>query len=149
MSIDDVPTLRTLLNFPLSSGEKLNLAKELTKYNVIELGTLLLCDDDGSILETISRESRHPQHLLTGVFRRWLNGKNIRARTWKNLILALKEIKMLTLAETLELEFAQSCKYCMHNNNFFFWGGGGGGGGRSGKNILMGHHSRSLFESGR
>ena len=106
MSINDQPTMPTLLNFPLSSGERINLAIEIgTEYDGFSIQ--LLQDDKGNIFGQICKGyGPDPQDILKEVFKRWLNGVGKPDRTWKTIIKVLKDIKMLTLAESLELELS-------------------------------------------
>ena len=107
MSITDRPTMPTLLNFPLSSGERINLAIEIgTEYDSFSIQ--LLQDDKGSVLDQI-REGfgRDPQNILKEVFQRWLKGSGKPVKTWETIIEVLKDVKMLTLAESLKSELTE------------------------------------------
>ena len=107
MSITDRPTMPALLNFPLSSGRRLNLAVEIgTEYDSFSIQ--LLQDDRGSVLGQI-REGfgPDPQDILKEVFKRWLNGSGKPVKTWETIIEVLKDVKMLTLAESLKSELTE------------------------------------------
>ena len=105
--INDWPTMPTLLNFPLSTGKRINVAVEIgTKYD--DFSIQLLQDDNGNILDQIY-DGFGPQseHILKEVFKRWLNGVGKLVKTWRTIIQVLKDIKILTLAESLESELTE------------------------------------------
>ena len=107
MSIDDRPTMPTLLNFPLSSRKRIHLAVEIgTKYD--DFSIQLLQDDRGNILGQIRKGyGPDPQNILKEVFKRWLNGVGRPDKTWRTIIEALKDVEMITLAESLESELTE------------------------------------------
>ena len=95
-----------LLNFPLSSGETINLAVEISDYYSFSIQ--LLQDINGNILSHISKGfGPYPEHILQEVFRQWLDGRGKPLKTWKTIIHILKDIKMFTLAEMLESQLTE------------------------------------------
>ena len=101
MGVNDRPTLPTLLNFPLSSGETINLSVEISEYYSFSIQ--LLQDKSGNKLSLIyDGFGPRPDRILQEVFRQWLAGSGKPLKTWKTIIQVLRDIKMLTLAERLE-----------------------------------------------
>ena len=95
-----------LLKFPLSSGETINLALEISKHYSFSIE--LLQDNNGNTLNRISEGvGPRPERILQEVFRKWLAGSGKPLKTWKTIIQVLKDIKMLTLAETLETQLTE------------------------------------------
>ena len=106
LGINDYPTMPALLNFPLSSGETINLAVEISEY--YQFSIQLLQDINGNILSQISEGfGPRPERILQEVFKKWLNGSGKPDKTWKTIVQVLKDIKMLTLAERLESELTE------------------------------------------
>ena len=106
MSINDRPTMPTLLDFPLTSGKRISLAVEIRKHD--DFSIQLLQDDKGNILGQIYEGfGPNPERILKEVLQRWLNGRGKPIKTWKTIIQVLKDVKMLTLAESLESELTK------------------------------------------
>ena len=106
LGINDRPTIPVLLNFPMSSGETINLAVEISEYD--RFSKQLLQDMYGNELELISHGfGPRPERILREVFKRWLAGSGKPSKTWKTLIQTLKETNLLALAETLESQLAE------------------------------------------
>ena len=106
LSINDRPILPTLLNFPVSSGDKLNLAVEISDHYSFSIQ--LLEDESGNILSLISHDvGNSHERILQEVFKKWLNGQGKPIKTWKTIVQVLKDLKMLRLAERLESELTQ------------------------------------------
>ena len=73
MSVNDQPTLPALLKFPLSSGETINLAFEISEHYSFSIE--LLQDNNGNTLSRISEGvGPRPERILQEVFRQWLAG---------------------------------------------------------------------------
>ena len=99
---DKKPTLPELLSFPTHSGEPINIITKVG-VNYEMLGTLLLKDNDGSIMPTITFEcNRNTTLITTEVLRRWLRGAGKQPVTWRTLTDSLKSIGLSPLASSIE-----------------------------------------------
>ena len=76
----------------------MNLADKIgAKYTTF--GTVLLEDNDGSIVEAIENEKReNAESINTQVFRLWLRGTGKGPLTWNTLASVLQDIKFPQLA---------------------------------------------------
>jgi hypothetical protein len=85
------------LNFPTPQG-RVNLAVKIgAKY--ITFGTLLLEDNDGSIMEAIEKErGRNAADINAQIFRRWLRGTGRQPLTWNTLASVLQDMEFPQLA---------------------------------------------------
>ena len=89
----------SLRKFPSNkSGEKLNIIVESAPHYK-EIGTLLLNDKKGNIVQGIAEEMRcTPERIMTKIYEKWL-GKNA---TWKGLIQCLRDCDLNTIAQDIE-----------------------------------------------
>ena len=83
----------------------INIIESIGTKN-IELGTLLLNDDRGNIMDAI-KQDKHDTHLVTReILRRWLNQS--KDPSWKVLIDNLVKVKLETLARQIT-EALETC----------------------------------------
>ena len=84
------------------------------------LGTFLLDDKDGTIMETIKHDHSTVEEILTKVFTRWLTQyrkKNKKKyNTWGILVQTLKIVELEVLAEEIE-EILQFCEERENQSN--------------------------------
>ncbi|CAI8034468.1 hypothetical protein GBAR_LOCUS19398 [Geodia barretti] len=107
--MDEGPTLPELLSFPThSAGEPINIITKVG-VNYEMLGTLLLEDNDGSIIPTIRSQYQLDADSITmEIMRRWLRGKGKQPVTWKTLTDSLKSIGLSPLASSIEHSLTSS-----------------------------------------
>lgn len=67
-----------------------------------DVGTCLLNDDTGQVIDAIILDKRESKYILDEIFRRWIAGEGIKY-SWEGLIKCLKFAKLNVLAEDLEL----------------------------------------------
>ena len=64
-------------------------------------GTLLLNDEDGTVIETIKQSNHHdPEAITREIFRRWFYGGD--TLSWETLVHHLREAKLNTVADDIE-----------------------------------------------
>ena len=104
---DEKPTLPELLSFPTHSGAIDITSKVGMKY--MKLGTLLLEDNDGSVMPTIRSQCQLDADSITmEIMRRWLRGKGKQPVTWRTLTDSLKSIGLSPLASSIEHSLTSS-----------------------------------------
>ena len=96
------PTLLKLTNFKTTSGS-INVAERIgTNYK--DFGIHLLEDVTGSITDAIEEECHHNSYKINiKIFQRWVEGRGRKPITWATLIEVLRDIKLSTLADNIEL----------------------------------------------
>ena len=99
--LDDAPTSRELISFPMA-GCKVNVVDKIgDNYGVF--GVLLLEDDDESKISAIEMEKRgNVSGILHHIFKLWREGKGRQPVTWATLIAVLREIGLNALALDIE-----------------------------------------------
>ena len=99
--LDDAPTLRELISFPMA-GCKVNVVDKIGA-NYGEFGVLLLEDDDGSKISAIEMEKRgNVSGIIRHIFKLWRKGKGRQPVTWATLIVVLQDIGLNALALDIE-----------------------------------------------
>lgn len=79
----------------------MNIVRRIAPDCVI-FGTLLLNDEDGSIMESITRSKMHDSvDITTEVFRRWFL-ETEDSVSWRKLVAVLKQSRLNTLASDIE-----------------------------------------------
>ncbi|CAI7988819.1 hypothetical protein GBAR_LOCUS57, partial [Geodia barretti] len=106
--MNERPTLPELLSFPTHSGAIDITSKVGMKY--MKLGTLLLEDNDGSIMPTIEFECTGCIQITIEVLSRWLRGKGKQPVTWRTLTDSLKSIGLSPLASSIEHSLTSSSR---------------------------------------
>ena len=72
-----------------------------TDYQLI--GTLILKDEDGSIVDTIIQtRQRNPIEISNDILRRWISGSGVRPTTWETLVTYLREVGLNSVADDIE-----------------------------------------------
>ena len=100
-----------LLFITLPNGTTLSIISEIgTKY--IQLGTLLLRDENGKLMEIIDHDERKIHEKVLRVLREWLDGKGLKV-TWGTLLKVLKMMELNSLAENI----ACSLDYMLHQHD--------------------------------
>ena len=67
------------------------------------VGTALLDDKDGTIIPAIAREhGNNAERINTEILRRWIQGKGIPDRTWKGLLCVLRNVRCISLADSVD-----------------------------------------------
>lgn len=88
----------SLRKFPGTSGENLNIIVE-TAPHYKEIGTILLNDKRGNVVQGIAEEMRcTPERIMTRIYEKWL-GKKV---SWEDLIQCLKDCELYVVAEEIE-----------------------------------------------
>ena len=91
----------SLRKFPSKnkSGEKLNIIVESAPHYK-EIGTLLLNDKKGNIVQGIAEEMRcTPKRIMTKIYEKWLEKENA---SWKGLIQSLRDCDLNVIAQDIE-----------------------------------------------
>lgn len=84
-----------------------------TKYR--ELGTKLLNDDDGSVMDIIVEDARgnNPTiNIIESIFHKWLRGEGTSV-SWNQLVDTLTDVKLKELAKDIvdALKSSNTCEY--------------------------------------
>ena len=96
---DDPPTMEDLTKI------RDRIGKEYT-----EVGTCLLKDSTGKVMEVINHDNKKLKEKLEDIFRRWINGEGKKCSR-EEFINCLKFAKLNALAEDLELACARENKH--------------------------------------
>ena len=115
----------TLLDVP-DLGVSIRIKDSIGDYNT--LGTFLLHDSNGVILQRIENDYKHSNKILDIIFDRWVRGEGHfgkeRSNTWGMLVKYLQISKLHVLADEIEsvLEFCaeksvESNRNCLIENN--------------------------------
>ena len=89
----------TLLFITLPNGSTLRIINEIGVHYE-QLGTLLLRDKSGKLMEIIDEDEQKVSKKIMRVFREWLEGRGLKP-TWGTLLQVLKKMKLDTLAENI------------------------------------------------
>ena len=101
LSGTDQPSLKLLIRFPNNERNINIITKCSTEYN--DLGILLLDDDNGDIVKSLEMEHHfNGEHVITEIFRRWINGTGMKPISWNILIAVLRDVDLHTLADELQ-----------------------------------------------
>ena len=90
-------------------GVSIRIKRSIGEYNT--LGTFLLNDNDGVILQQIENDFKHSNKILDEIFDRWMRGEGQvgreRSNTWEKLVECLRNSELHALADKIEsvLEF--------------------------------------------
>ena len=99
--IDEVPTLRELLCFPIMHGRKVNLVEKIGP-DYFMFGILLLEDDDGGQIVAFEKEQmKNAVDICRQIFMWWLKGKGKQPVTWSTLVTVLQEMDLNQLAKNI------------------------------------------------
>ena len=98
--VDEVPTLRELLCFPIIPGRKVNLIEKIGPDYFI-FGVLLLEDDGGQIVAFEKEQMKNAVDICRQIFMWWLKGKGKQPVTWSTLVTVLQEIDLNQLAKNI------------------------------------------------
>ena len=97
----DEPTLLSLIAFPCTDGETINILEEIgTDY--YNFGILLLNDDRGKTIERL--EHKHLKDslpILRDIFKLWLEGKGQQV-SWQALVNILNSARLKALAQKIQ-----------------------------------------------
>ena len=107
-------------------GVSFRIKDSIGEYNT--LGTFLLNDNDGVILQRIENDFKHSSEILDKIFDRWVRGEGQigreRSNTWEKLVECLRNSKLHALADKIEsvLKFCaeksvESDKNCLIENH--------------------------------
>ena len=101
--IDEVPTLRELLCFPIMPGRKVNLVEKIRPdYFMFEI--LLLEDDNGGQIAAFEKEQmKNAVDICRQIFMWWLKGKGKQPVTWSTLVTVLQEMDLLRVIADVKL----------------------------------------------
>ena len=87
-----------LRKFPHEDGEEMNIIVE-TAPHYKDIGTFLLNDGKGSIVQGIAEEMRcTPERIMTKIYEKWL-GKDA---SWEKLMQCLKDCELNVLADDIK-----------------------------------------------
>ena len=93
----------TLLDVP-DLGVSIRIKDSIGEYNT--LGTFLLQDSNGVILQQIENDFKHLNKILDKIFDRWMRGEGQvgreRSNTWRKLVECLRIAKLHALADKIE-----------------------------------------------
>ena len=80
-----------------------------------ELGTKLLNDEYGNLMESIMEDARgRTQEITESVFKRWIKGKDSTPVSWKQLVDTLRDVGLKELAKDIvDALNTMSCEYSM------------------------------------
>ena len=98
--IVEKPNLVNLQSFPMKMGGSTNIITQISsQFRCI--GTLLLQDKHGSIVESIYKAALHdPDDTMFRIISRWL--KEDTESSWKKLTECLRQCKLATIANEIE-----------------------------------------------
>ena len=103
---DGYPTLPTLLNFTLKTGETINVINMIAGNNFKQFGAHVLNDDQGVAVNIIVVRHRHdPVPIVTEILTNWLAGMGERPPTWSTLVKCLRTMTLHGLADRLEGQY--------------------------------------------
>ena len=95
------PTLSELICFKTTTST-VNIVKRIGTH-FLELGPMLLHDDDGMMTQAITDECRHNAAKINyEILKRWIQGEGKEPLQWSTLIDVLKKIELSELALTIE-----------------------------------------------
>ena len=92
-------SLVSLQNFPFPTGGRRNIFA-LTAHQYRCIGTHLLNDECGSVVEAIHMETPRPEDIIYQIYRRWLAEDP--KHSWEKLIDCLKKCNLGYLAQQME-----------------------------------------------
>ena len=88
----------------LDLGVSFRIKESIGEYNT--LGTFLLNDNDGVILQWIKSDLKHSSEILDKIFDHWVRGEGQvgreRSNTWRKLVEYLRIAKLHALADKIE-----------------------------------------------
>ena len=94
---DQKPTLPQLLNFPGKSG-KINIPERIgTNYRTF--GILLLNDENGTKVASITKEESTMTDISLKILSKWLQGEGTQPLTWNTVIKVLTQSNLTVLAD--------------------------------------------------
>ena len=107
-------------------GVSIRIKDSIGEYNT--LGTFLLHDSNGVILQQIENDFKHSNKILDKIFDRWMRGEGQigreKSNTWGMLVKYLQISKLYVLADEIEsvLEFCteksvESDKNCLNKDH--------------------------------
>ena len=100
----DKPTLPTLLKFPpnCSSPHCINTASRIGK-EYWKFGILLLEDDNGHIVDAITRDHRQDsiEMITLKILQKWINGVGQKPVSWYTLVQVLYDVQLNELAREI------------------------------------------------
>ena len=96
---DQKPTLPQLLNFTGKSG-KINIPERIGAH-YRTFGILLLNDENGAKVESITKEESTMTDMNLKILSKWLQGEGIQPPTWNTVIEVLRQSNNLALAEEI------------------------------------------------
>ena len=92
------PDMTVLQKFKCKDGKEMNIIVQ-TAPNYKKIGTFLLNDENGQIVEGIARQLPFPLELtMTRIYEKWLLGGG----TWEKLVKCLKDCGLNVLAGDIE-----------------------------------------------
>ena len=96
------PTLMSLRSFKKKDGKRMDIVRRVaTDYQLF--GTLILQDEDGSIVDTmVQTRQRNPVEISNDILRRWLAGRGVRPNTWETLVTYLREVGLNAVSDDIE-----------------------------------------------
>ena len=96
------PTLPKLLKFCIDTGANINIFRRIgTHYT--DLGVMLLNDEDGSIVESITSQfHENASNISREILMRWIRGEGLQPVTWRTLIDTLQDIGLTELATCID-----------------------------------------------
>ena len=101
----DKPTLPTLLKFPLncSSPHCINIASRIGK-EYWKFGVLLLEDDTGNIVDTITRDYWQDgiEMIALKILQKWINGMGQKPVSWDTLVQILHDVQLSEVAQEIQ-----------------------------------------------
>ena len=86
---------------PTKYGEALRIVQRVGA-NYTMLGTLLLNDDTGAIIEAIVAHHQQPELITGSILSKWLQGGGREPVTWATFIAVLNEVGLTELAKDIE-----------------------------------------------
>lgn len=103
--LDETPTRQqlTILVVP-DLKMSFRIKDSISKYDT--LGTFLLNDETGAILQQIKQDYRLSKQIIDEIFDRWIRGEGqigkLKLNTWEMLVKYLRYAKLMVLADTVE-----------------------------------------------
>ena len=111
--LGDTPTKQQLMLLDVPDLE-LSLRIKDSIFDYDTLGTFLLNDETGVVLQRISQDYRFSKQIIDEIFDRWIRGEGqigiLKLNTWDMLVKYLKYAKLMVLADELE----SILQYCTH-----------------------------------
>ena len=100
-STEGKPTLPELISFKTTTSS-INIVKRIGTH-FLELGPMLLHDDDGVMTQAITDECHHNAAKINyEILKRWIQGEGKKPLQWSTLIDVLKKIELSELAIIIE-----------------------------------------------